>query len=140
MIKDKLNKKIINGLNYLVSTDFSSIEDGRYEINEYAYVNIQTYQTKENALFEAHKEYIDIQYVIEGEEKIGVANIDDCTPEISYDKEKDIEFLNLKTNKSTYYPLTKGEYMILYPQDAHKPSITLNSKSTVRKAVVKVKI
>ena len=140
MIKDKLNKKIIDGLCYLVSTDFSSIDDGRHEINEYAYVNIQTYQTKDDALFEAHKEYIDIQYVIEGEEKIGVANVDDCKTAISYDKEKDIEFLNLKTNKSTYYPLTKGEYMILYPQDAHKPSIALKSKSTVRKAVVKVKI
>lgn len=137
MYKDKLNARVIEGLVYLNSVDFTKIEDGRHEINENMYVNVQTYQTKDDALFEAHRDYIDIQYVIEGEEKIGVTPYSQCTEAITYDKEKDIEFLN---GHGEFYPLHKGEYMILYPQDAHKPSISLNNQSTVRKAVVKVKI
>ena len=137
MIKDKLNKRIIEGLNYLSTTDFTKVEDGRHDLTDYLYANIQTYQTKEDALFEAHRDYIDIQYIISGEEKISVTDYSSCTEAVAYDKEKDIEFLN---GEGEYYPLKEGEYMILYPQDAHKPSISLNNQSTVRKAVVKVRI
>lgn len=137
MVKDKLNKRIVEGLNYLASTDFTKVEDGRHDLTDYLYANIQTYQTKEDALFEAHRDYIDIQYIISGEEKIGVTDYSSCTEAIAYDKEKDIEFLN---GNGEYYPLKEGEYMILYPQDAHKPSISLNNQSTVRKVVVKVQI
>lgn len=137
MIKDKLNKRIVEGLNYLASTDFTKVEDGRHDLTDYLYANIQTYQTKEDALFEAHRDYIDIQYIISGEEKIGVTDYSSCTEAIAYDKEKDIEFLN---GEGEYYLLKEGEYMILYPQDAHKPSISLNNQSTVRKVVVKVRI
>ena len=137
MIKDKLYKRVIDGLDYLTSTDFSKMEDGRHEINEDMYVNVQTYQTKEDALFEAHRDYIDIQYVIDGEEQIGVTDYSSCSESIPYDKEKDIEFLE---GNGVFYPLRAGEYMILYPEDAHKPSITLDKQSTVRKAVVKVRV
>lgn len=139
MIKDKLNKKVVEGLEFLAKTDFSRLEDGRHVINDYMYVNVETYQTKEDALFEAHRDYIDIQYIISGEEKIGVARYSDCKENIPYDKERDIEFLDL-TGESEFYPMMAGDYMILYPTDAHKPSISLNEKATVRKAVVKVRV
>ena len=138
MIKDKLNKKVVEGLEFLAKTDFSRLE-GRHVINDYMYVNVETYQTKEDALFEAHRDYIDIQYIISGEEKIGVARYFDCKENIPYDKERDIEFLDL-TGESEFYPMRTGDYMILYPTDAHKPSISLNEKATVRKAVVKVRV
>lgn len=137
MIKDKLNKRVVEGLEFLAKTDFSKLEDGRHVINDYMYVNVETYQTKEDALFEAHRDYIDIQYIISGEEKIGVARYSDCTENIPYDKERDIEFLN---GEGEFYPMRTGDYMILYPTDAHKPSISLNEKATVRKAVVKVRV
>lgn len=137
MIKDVLNKKIIKGLNYLISTDFETMQDGRHVINEDMYVNIQTYQTKQEALFEAHRKYIDIQYIIEGKEQIGVTEYSNCTEVVPYDKENDIEFL---TGEGDFHILNKGEYMILYPSDAHKPSITHIAQSTVRKAVLKIKV
>ena len=137
MIKDKLNKRVVEGLEFLAKTDFSKLEDGRHVINDYMYVNVETYQTKEDALFEAHRDYIDIQYIISGEEKIGVTKYSDCTENIPYDKERDIEFLN---GEGEFYPMRTGDYMILCPTDAHKPSISLNEKATVRKAVVKVRV
>ncbi len=137
MIKDKLNNRIIEGLEFLSKTDFSKLTDGRHVISDYMYVNVETYQTKSDALYEAHRDYIDIQYIISGEEKIGVTKYSDCTENTPYDKERDIEFLN---GEGEFYPMRTGDYMILYPTDAHKPSISLNEQTTVRKAVVKVKL
>ncbi len=128
------------GLDYIKNTDFDKLEDGRYSINgEDIYINIQTYKTKENADFEAHRNYVDIQYVISGEEKIGVTDYANCSTTIEYNNDKDIEFLN---GVGEYYELKTGDFMILYPTDAHKPSISIdtNNPETVRKAVVKVHI
>lgn len=134
-----LDKNLLIGLNYLANTDFSKLNDGRYDINNDIYVNIQSYQTKQSADFEAHKKYIDIQYIIQGEENIGVCDIADCITTIPYNTDKDIEFLKGNDN---FISLIKNEFMILYPNDAHKPSISINKNmpETVRKAVVKVKI
>ena len=59
------------GLKYLKETDFSSLENGKYEISgEKIYAIVQDYTSKplEEGKFEAHKNHIDIQYIIEGEE------------------------------------------------------------------------
>lgn len=148
MIKDKLenaqlyyglSKNLETGLKWLRNSDLTNLPDGRYEISDRIYANIQTYETKEDALYEAHRNYIDIQYIVKGEEKIGVTNYSNCETATPYDKEKDIEFLN-NISDEQYLPLYAGEFMILYPHDAHKPSISLNKKSSVKKVVVKVKI
>jgi len=147
MIKDELKKyknyknldnNIKKGLEFLENTDFSALDDGRYELFDDNYVNIQTYNTKEDADFEAHRDYIDIQYIISGEERIGVTSYSSCTTTVPYNKEKDIEFLK---GNGKYFELKEGEFMILYPKDAHKPSISIDKSNSVkvRKAVVKIK-
>lgn len=148
MIKDTINnykkytalsEKLTSGLKYLFDTDFSMMKDGRYNLENGLYVNIQTYTTKTDANYEAHKAYIDIQYIISGEENIGVTQYSDCKSVVAYDCDKDIEFL---AGEGKYYTLKQGEFMILYPEDAHKPSISKNiaNPQIVKKAVVKVPI
>ena len=51
----------------------------------------------------------------------------------------DIEFLNYDTNEKQHI-LNNGEFIVLFPQDAHQPSISYNEKATVKKVVVKVLI
>lgn len=146
MYKEKLSnvnysefsENIQKGLEYLKNADWKALKDGRYEIDgDNIYINIQTYQTKPDADFEAHRKYIDIQYIISGEEKIGVVDYLACTTSIPYNEVNDIEFLK---GSGKYYNLKKGEIMILNPEDAHKPSISvdLDKPKKVRKAVVKV--
>ena len=134
----ELDKNLVKGLEFLSNTDWELINDGKHIISDEIYVNIQTYVTKDDADFEAHREYIDIQYILSGEELIGVTDYKKCETTIPYDKEKDIEFLS---GEGFYENLSKGEFMILYPNDSHKPSISIdkNSPQKVRKAVVKVK-
>lgn len=127
---------IINGLNYIKNTNFSSLKDGKIFIDgENMFVNIQTYMTKEDANYEAHRKYADIQYIISGSEKIGVTDYKTCSTVIAYDEVNDIEFLSGNGNDII---LKEGEFLILYPEDAHKPSISISESTQVRKAVVKV--
>ena len=148
MIKDKLvnaktyynlseNLKI--GFKWLESNNLNNIEDGRYEISDKVYASVQSYETKEDALYESHRKYADIQYMINGAEKIGVSDLESCETEIAYDSEKDIEFFTMNKEEE-YLELSEGQFVILYPQDAHKPSISKGSKRFVKKVVVKVAI
>lgn len=137
-----LSERIKLGLEYLKNTDLTALEDGRHEIlGNQVYVNIQNYVSKEevDAKFEAHKNYIDIQYIIDGEERIGVSNVDNFQPLSEYDSEKDIVFLKRNTSDiGNFVNLRSNEFVILNPQDAHMPSVAVNSPSNVKKAVVKV--
>ena len=85
-------------------------------------------------MFEAHKDYLDIHYCIEGSEGIGYANIDTLTPETEYDSENDYLLLSGKVNKTV---LNKGDFCVVFPEDAHIPAMHGN-ESEVKKAVVKI--
>ncbi|MBE7711120.1 MAG: DUF386 domain-containing protein [Cyanobacteria bacterium SIG31] len=149
MIKDKLKnaktyynlgENLKKGLLWLEKNDLEKLADGRYEIDEdKVFASIQTYETKDDANYESHRNYIDIQYMINGCEKIGVTDLSNCKTCIEYDAERDLEFYNITTPEE-YLRLNAGEFLIFYPHDAHKPSITLDEKATVKKVVVKVAV
>ncbi|MBR2430156.1 YhcH/YjgK/YiaL family protein [bacterium] len=149
MIKDKIinakkyygiSENIKRGLQWLENQDLNNLSNGKYEIDgDKIFSTVQTYETKTEAMYEAHRNYIDIQYVVSGVEKIGVTDISNCNTSIEYSKEKDIEFFNNLGNED-FFTLPKDYFLILYPNEAHKPSITNDNKSIVKKVVVKVAI
>ena len=125
---------------FLDNNDLKSLEVGRYELDgDNVYLSVQEYSSKikDQAKPEAHKKYIDIQIVISGEELIGYANIKDTKPYSFYDADKDIEFLN---GEVEFFNATENKFFILYPQDAHMPSIAVEKPALVKKAVFKVKV
>lgn len=151
MIKDNLlhidyynylSPGIYFALKYLRDTDFSNIENGKYELREgKAYAIVQDYYTKDESegKFEAHRKFVDIQFIIEGEEKIGYGETSEFKEETEYDEEKDIIFLSPNEDTKTESVIVKaGEYAILMPQDAHMPSISTEEKAHVKKVVVKI--
>lgn len=151
MIKDNLlhidyynylSPGIYWGLNYLKNTDFSTMENGKYEISENkVWAIVQDYNSKPESegKFEAHRKFVDIQFIVEGEELIGIGNVDDFEVETEYDEEKDITFLTPKEGtKTEFKKVIAGEYMILMPKDAHMPSIAIDSPGFVKKVVLKI--
>ncbi|MDO5444022.1 MAG: YhcH/YjgK/YiaL family protein [Eubacteriales bacterium] len=132
-----LSERLSTALHALHDADFSVLEDGRHIIDgDKIFMNLSTYETKpSNEHPEAHKKYIDIQYSISGEELIGVAPLDEMTGIYSSDPEKDLFLYN---GSSTPLKLGKGTFIILFPQDAHAPSVACGAPSTIRKAVIKV--
>lgn len=144
----ELSKELQMGLEYLEKTDFSKIQDGRYEIlGDDVFVIVQTYIPKsiDEGIFEAHKKYIDIQFIVEGEEQIGVANIENFNDAAPYSEEKDITFFS-EDCQSSFINLKANEFAIFTPNDAHMPSILVSSSennnmgnSYVKKVVVKAR-
>ncbi len=134
-----LGERITTALEFLENTDFSKIPDGKIEIcGDEIFAMIQRYETKprEQGKWEAHRKYIDIQFLAEGSELIGVHNIDDLEITEPYSPENDLLFLD--GNNGDFITLSKDKFVLLYPQDAHMPCITAKKPSKVTKIVVKI--
>ena len=132
--------RVYDALKFLSETDFSKIELGRYELDgDNIFFMVQSYDTDpDKTISEAHKKYIDIQYMVEGEEIIGVADISEDKELTEAKEENDVWFYNCKTEPLT---LSAGKYMVLYPDDLHCPGVaTKGTAMTCRKVVVKVKV
>lgn len=139
-----LNPDIKKGLKFVRDTNFEELENGRHEIVEgKVYANIQEYTTKplEEGKFEAHKKYVDIQFMIKGEEKMGAGNIEDFEEVTEYNEEKDIVFLQPKAgveDRLKFVNVKEREFTIFYPQDAHMPSLAIENPAPIRKVIVKI--
>ncbi len=136
-----LDPRIKMGLEYLQKTDFSQVQDGTYELDgRDVFVAVMSYNSKEKGRFEAHEQYIDIQYIIEGNGEImGYAPVTELGEMTEARTEKDIYFYD---NAAEGIKLTvkKGMFAIFMPQDGHKPSCMLTVPEPIRKAVVKVRV
>ncbi|MBK1809948.1 YhcH/YjgK/YiaL family protein [Clostridium sp. YIM B02505] len=133
-----LGEKIKKALEYLENTDVSNLTPGKYHIeNDEIFAMVSEYDTKsvEGALWEAHKRYIDIQYMVKGTEKMGYTNVENIETTVDYDVEKDILF---GTAQGDFVTVEEGMFIIFKPQDGHMPSISVEKSETVKKVVVKV--
>ena len=148
MIKDSLkrantyygiSKNLKTGFEWIKNNDLKNMPDGRYEITDKIYANLQSYLTKDNAPYEAHREYIDIQYMVTGEELSGVTDYSNCSTTEQYNKEKDIEFLKNNSNEQ-FHQISEGEFFVFFPHDAHKPAIKIRENKKVKKVIVKVSV
>jgi len=113
----------------------------KVELDDNNFALEQVYYTKDrkDCFFESHREYIDVQFILEGEEYIEVANIYNLIIESQYDK--NIDLIKYKeTNDSSILKLKKGDIAVFFPEDAHMPCIKVDNKVKVVKTVVKVKI
>ena len=128
------------GFDFIKKAVSENLPEGRYDIDgENVFAFIQEYTSKEDSSFEAHKNYIDIQFIVKGTEVIFAADLDKLSVKTEYCDERDVMFLN-DYGKATKIILTDGEYGIFFPWDAHKPGLCLDGKpDTVKKIVVKVK-
>ncbi len=138
-----LSNKIKLALEYLEKNDLKVFDNGRYDIlGDDVYVNVQDYTSKPETQgnWEAHKKYIDIQFMIKGTERIGVGEIDNYQTTEAYDESKDLEFLAVANDNYQFINMNENDFIILYPQDVHMPQIAMNTPSYVKKAVVKISI
>jgi YhcH/YjgK/YiaL family protein len=135
-----LGTRIKKALKYLQETDFTRMVPGKYKIDGRSiYALVQEYDTKlpEEGLWEAHRRYIDIQYVADGMEQIGYAFIEDLEVIKEYDIGGDCLFLK---GRGSMVLCPAGTFAIFKPEDAHMPCMAAEVPSRVKKVVVKVKV
>ena len=130
---------VYKGLCLLRDTDFSKLEDQRYEVDgDDLFFFVQSYESNpSNDTPEAHRKYIDIQCVLSGGETMGVAPVEEMTEEVEARPDNDIWFYRGATDTVTLLP---GRFAVLFPGDAHAPGVAVDAPAPVRKVVVKVKV
>ena len=136
-----LSAGVTRGLELLKDVKIAGQADGRYEVDgDNLFYMIQRYQTKDKdeMLFEAHKDYIDIQWIFDGEESIGYALTETLGEAVQPYKPDVAKYADPKI--FTEVKLAKGMFAIFFPDDAHKPCYDYrDGKSNVHKLVVKVR-
>lgn len=137
-----LSPKIAKALHLLKDKGLAEKDNGRYDVDaDDLFYIVDRYQTQpiETGRLEAHRKYVDIQFVAEGEELLGFAPLDNLEIDQAYDEAKDCAFYKVPEKISTLN-LKAGMFCILFGADAHMPSRQLNGPSQVLKVVVKVRI
>lgn len=127
------------GLKLLADSAFLSLPDGRHLIDGERLIAMpQRYETRlaSAGKWESHRRYIDIQYMVQGEELMGWANTSLLKVTEPYDAARDVAF---HEGAGSLIHVPAGYFAIFYPDDAHKPCLAVNGRpSAVRKVVLKV--
>ena len=130
------NDLIAEAMKVIKTLDLEALEVGKYIVDEdKLYYMIQQYDshTWENGKFETHDNHIDIN----GEETITYADRKEMTEKAPYNEVKDVTFYDDSVRGEDFI-LRNGDFMILEPNDGHKPGNCLTAPSPVKKLVFKV--
>lgn len=142
MIFDKLEhiKRYPLGLEFILQDLLKDeFNKGRFGIDGDQKFGIDlSYETKEEnlALWEAHRKYLDIHILVEGEEKISVSDITSMTSSKEYEDDYEL----FEGNAENTIHLKKGYFLVLFPNEVHKTSIQVTESVSVKKKVYKVLI
>lgn len=134
------NTRFKKAFEFLRSSNFEELAPGRYEIEgSDIYAMVQQYKTRplEEGAWEAHRKYIDIQFVYEGTELMGYRNIEGMQITKEYDESADYLLLD---GEGSFFRVTSGFFAVFFPEDVHMPAITDEAPSNMKKVVVKVKV
>lgn len=148
MITDKLENIYFYAEIPQIVKDFiknitSDVPVGKVVLFDENYVNIETYTTKsiDDAKFEAHEKYIDIQILAAGTEDIYYTDKSKLTVNKPYDDLRDIAFYGENVRNYPKVTLNGSNFVMLYPHEAHAPQVCAgNIQSHVKKVVVKIKV
>ena len=147
-IKDKDNYKdigwLMTALDNAEKYSDPALEIGAYPIDGRVRAVVNRYKSSEYAegKFENHRDYIDVQYIVSGRERIAVAPTESCKLVKEYDPAADYEMYALEKDAApTVLDLKAGDFAVLYPGEAHYPGLSAGGEtSDVQKIVFKVKV
>lgn len=125
---------------FLRRPDIEATPDGRFEVDgPRLFALTQAYATRPigEGKLEAHAKYIDIQFIVSGEELIGYAPLKNQTAAQPFDVEKDIGFYE---GAACFTLLSKGMFAIFFPHDAHLPGRYSEQPNHVKKIVLKIAV
>lgn len=136
-----LGQRINQAFEFIQTTDFSKYPKGKHEIDgDKLFFLVNEYETKtvHNNILESHRKYIDLQYMISGNEIINFEVFVNQIVNKEYDETGDYSlFVGQESNKIC---LSQGMCAMFFPNDLHMPGFALTNAEQIRKIVVKIKI
>ncbi len=138
----QLGSRVGEALEYLATTDFAKMPDGKYELDgPRMFALVQRYQPKPLAeiVWESHCKFIDVQYIVQGAERMGYVPLGErMAIKQDYNPERDIVFYDVQGDLFT---VPERSFVVFAPQDVHAPGLAVDrpgSGGEVLKVVVKV--
>lgn len=132
--------KTFAALEQLAALPFTA---GRHEVDgDAVYINAAEYDTKqaESSCMEHHRRYIDVMWMVSGEETIGVCPVSALTEFTKpYTAEIDAALAKLPA-VYTEVKIGAGDVVILFPEDGHAPAMELSGTAHVQKFIAKVEV
>ncbi|MDR2627708.1 MAG: YhcH/YjgK/YiaL family protein [Dysgonamonadaceae bacterium] len=116
--------------------------EGEFSINgKNAFYRVMSYPTKpvEVCRVEGHKEYIDIQFTLDGVERIDVFHCSATESVGPYDENNDVEFFGNDLDPIASTINLPGWFTLLFPYDLHRPQMRTAGVAKVKKAVIKLR-
>lgn len=89
------------------------------------------------AELEAHRQYLDIQYIVKGQEVMGWAPLNTLTLSGEFDEDKDVGFY---TGTFDLMRIGEGYCYVAFPEDGHMPTRYVDAPNDYTKIVVKLKV
>lgn len=132
-----LEEKVQRCLEYAKTHNLVEYKPGSYPIEgEDIFVNIVEYETKtpEERFWEAHKKYIDIHYLLRGQEQINLNFIEKMEQKEFVEKD---DFLPLEGQSAASVILNETDFLVCYPEDGHMTAIKVDKPMTIKKAIFK---
>lgn len=135
-----LHRNIDQAIAYLQETDLSQLEPGRYDIASdavFLLVQDNTLNRTPNDSFEYHKRYMDLQFLLSGNENFRYSR----TAAAEVQTFNDVDDFGLISSQEAYdLELTPETFVMVYPGEYHQPSQIGRGDKHVRKCVVKILI
>lgn len=131
--------RLDRAIRWILETDLKCLTLGRTDIDaDDVFVNVffSDCRAPQDAEFEIHSSYLDLQIVLEGRERFEVA-CDGLQPVRAYDAAKDVAFCSAQTQCSGI--LDALHFVLFMTEEAHKPSLIVDGHAKVRKAVFKIR-
>ncbi len=128
-------------LEFLRRPGLAELPDGRHEIDgEKVFALLRRYETAAAAEpeFEAHRKYIDVQFLAGGTEVIGWAPLESLSVSRPYEEARDA----CSGAAAAWSPLRleTGDLAVFFPEDAHAPGLAAGMPAAVIKIVIKVAV
>lgn len=117
----------------------AELKDGTYPLSNGGRFIVKSSNQKpaQNPRSEAHRKYLDVQYVLSGTEYVGWAPTDALTPDAEFNETADV---GMYSGPVQLFRIDAGYCYIVFPEDAHAPDLYLEQPSDERKIVIKLKV
>lgn len=135
-----LESQVLKCFDYAKENDLISYKKGSHPIEgEDLFVNIVEYETTtpENRFWEAHRQYLDLHFMLRGPEQIDVNFIQNMEQKEFVEKD---DFLPLEGEPNSHVVLNAGDFLLCYPADAHRTAVQVGAPATIKKAIFKIRI
>ena len=137
---DFLPESLKECFEYAGEHKLTAFEKGSHPIDgERLFVNIVEYETTkpENRFWEAHRNYLDVHLMLDGQEQIDLNFIENMEQKDFVQKD---DFLPMDGEPNSHVVLRAGDFLVCYPDDGHRTAVAAEGPERIKKAIFKVRI